>query len=69
MYKLAICDDNPVDTLYLQSLVSKWERNEGKAVEVHVFASAEAFLFEYEEDKVLYDIVSVFDTLAMKKKA
>lgn len=25
--------------------------------------------FEYEEDKVLYDIVSVFDTLAMKKKA
>ena len=51
MYKLAICDDNPVDTLYLQSLVSKWARNEGKAVEVHVFASAEAFLFEYEEDK------------------
>ena len=41
MYKLAICDDNPVDTLYLQSLVSKWARNEGKAVEVHVFASAE----------------------------
>ncbi len=51
MYKLAICDDSPADTLYLQGLVSNWAKKAGEAIEVQTFASAEAFLFRYEEDK------------------
>ena len=51
MYKLAICDDSPADTLYLQGLVSKWARKADKMIEIQTFASAEAFLFEYEEEK------------------
>ena len=51
MYKIAICDDSPADTLYLQGLVSNWAKKKGEMMEVQTFASAEAFLFEYEEDK------------------
>ena len=51
MYKLAICDDSPADTVYLQGLVSKWARKADKMIEIQTFISAEAFLFEYEEDK------------------
>lgn len=56
MYKLAICDDSPADTLYLQGLVSKWAKKASEIVEVQTFHSAEAFLFEYEEDKA-FDIL------------
>jgi len=56
MYKLAICDDSPADTLYLQGLVSKWAKKASEIVEVQTFRSAEAFLFEYEEDKA-FDIL------------
>ena len=56
MYKLAICDDSPADTLYLQGLVSKWAKKPSEIVEVQTFHSAEAFLFEYEEDKA-FDIL------------
>lgn len=76
MYKLAICDDSPADTLYLQGLVSKWARKADEVVEVHIFASAEAFLFQYEEDKsfdiLLLDIeMAEMDgvTLARKVRA
>lgn len=56
MYKLAICDDSPADTLYLQGLVSKWAKKVSEIVEVQTFHSAEAFLFKYEEDKA-FDIL------------
>ncbi len=56
MYKLAICDDSPADALYLQGLVSKWAKKADEAIEVQTFASAEAFLFQYEEDKA-FDIL------------
>lgn len=56
MYKIAICDDSPADTLYLQGLVSKWAKSYGAVVEVLTFLSAEAFWFQYEEDKA-FDIL------------
>ncbi len=56
MYKLAICDDSPADTMYLQGLVSNWAKKADEAIEVQTFASAEAFLFQYVEDKA-FDIL------------
>lgn len=76
MYKLAICDDSPADTSYLQGLVSDWAKKSGEVTEVQTFASAEAFLFQYEEDKsfdiLLLDIeMAEMDgvTLARKVRA
>ena len=34
MYKIAICDDSPADTLYLQGLVSNWAKKIGEMMEV-----------------------------------
>ncbi len=73
MYKLAICDDSPADTLYLQGLVSKWAKKASEAIEVQTFASAEAFLFQYEEDKsfdiLLLDIeMAEMDGVTLAKK-
>lgn len=56
MYKIAICDDSPADIVYLQGLVSKWARKADEVVKAQTFASAEAFLFQYEEDKA-FDIL------------
>ncbi len=56
MYKIAICDDSPADTLYLQGLVSNWAKKVSEIVEVQIFHSAEAFWFHYEEDKA-FDIL------------
>lgn len=51
MYRLAICDDNQADIDYLCGLVEKWAKETHRAVQIMSFPSAEAFLFEYEEDK------------------
>lgn len=54
--KLAICDDAQNQIEYVASLVSSWSTNKGYHCVVHTFPSAEAFLFEYEDDKT-YDIL------------
>lgn len=48
-YKIAICDDNPADAAYIETLVREWAVD--TAVRVATFPSAEAFLFRYAEDK------------------
>lgn len=53
--KIAICDDEQNQIEYIASLVSSWSACEGHICEIRTFASAEAFLFEYEDDKA-YDI-------------
>ncbi len=55
-YKIAICDDEQNQIEYIASIVASWSANEGHNCEIRTFASAEAFLFEYEENKA-YDIL------------
>lgn len=55
-YKIAICDDEQNQIEYITSIVASWSAHEGHGCEIRTFASAEAFLFEYEEDKA-YDIL------------
>lgn len=56
MYRMAICDDNRADVIYLKSFVEKWAKKAEAALQIEYFSSAEAFLFQYEEDKS-YDIL------------
>lgn len=55
-YKIAICDDEQNQIEYITSIVTSWSAHAGHSCEIRTFASAEAFLFEYEEDKA-YDIL------------
>ncbi len=57
-YKIAICDDEQNQIEYITSIVTSWSTREGHdcEIEIRTFESAEAFLFEYEEDKT-YDIL------------
>lgn len=59
--KIAICDDNPADIRYVSGLVRSWagERPLQAGVPViQTFPSAEAFLFQFAEQKD-YDILLV----------
>lgn len=55
-YKIAICDDERDQIEYIASIAASWSAHKGHNCEMRTFASAEAFLFEYEEDKA-YDIL------------
>lgn len=55
-YRIAICDDEQNQIEYIASIVTSWSNHKGHSCEIRTFASAEAFLFEYEEDKA-YDIL------------
>lgn len=55
-YKIVICDDEQNQIEYITSIAASWSTHEGHKCEICTFASAEAFLFEYEEDKT-YDIL------------
>ena len=54
--KIAICDDEQNQIESITSIVTSWSTRQGHSCEIHTFASAEAFLFEYAEDKA-YDIL------------
>ena len=51
VYKIAICDDTEIDRNYIKDIVSDWAGRNGIKVDIHLFASAEQFLFEYEDSK------------------
>ncbi len=51
MLKIALCDDESVEIEYLSSLAREWAETSRRNVNISTFQSAEAFLFEYEEDK------------------
>lgn len=55
-YKIAICDDDKNQIRHISSMVTKWGTESGHTCEIHTFVSAEAFLFEYEEEKA-FDIL------------
>lgn len=55
-YNIAICDDSDIDRQYMSGLVKDWAVCTGHIVQIHVFTSAESFLFHYAE-KSDYDIL------------
>ena len=55
-YKIAICDDEQDQIEYISSVVSAWGKQNRCACDINIFNSAEAFLFEYEDNKA-YDIL------------
>ena len=72
-YKIAICDDSQADREYISDLVTRWGENAAQMVQIDVFASAENFLFRYEEKKdydiLLLDIeMGAMDGVTMAKK-
>lgn len=55
-YRVAICDDEQSQIKRLRSIVATWSNQNNCACDIRTFASAEAFLFDYEDDKT-YDIL------------
>lgn len=60
----AICDDNRIDSQYVNELIKKWVRNKKYQIHIDIFQSAEAFLFHYTQNKE-YDILLL--DIEMKK--
>ena len=48
-YKIAICDDSQADAEYIAKLVKEWAKD--RIVIIKSFPSAEAFMFNYTEEK------------------
>ena len=72
-YKIAICDDSQADREYISDLVKRWGERAGQPLHIDLFASAENFLFQYEEKKdydvLLLDIeMGAMDGVTMAKK-
>ena len=53
-YKIAICDDSQADAVYIATLVKEWAKD--RIVKIRTYPSAEAFMFNYAEEKD-YDIL------------
>lgn len=49
IYKIAVCDDSQADIEYITMLVREWAKD--KIVEIKTYPSAEAFMFNYAEEK------------------
>ena len=52
--KIAICDDEQNQIESITSIVTSWSTRQGHSCEIHTFASAEAFLFEYGDGTQKY---------------
>lgn len=50
-YKIAICDDEQNQIEYLKATITEWARINRHLCDIKTFPSAEAFLFDYSEDK------------------
>jgi len=51
MYRIAVCDDEQADAEYVANFIKKWASDRAVLVHVEMFPSAEAFWFQYEEDR------------------
>lgn len=72
-YKIAVCDDSPVDRKYVTSVTEKWAEEHQHTIHISTFTSGEHFLFSYEEEKdfdiLLLDIeMEEMDGVTMAKK-
>lgn len=50
---IAICDDEAAELSYLQQLIDIWAQQRGRTIRTAVYDSAEAFLFAFDEDKLV----------------
>lgn len=50
-YKISVIDDSSSDTEYVAGLAARWAESAGHEAHIRVFPSAEAFLFQYEEER------------------
>lgn len=50
-YKIAICDDEAEQREYLLNIVITWAKRNCYLIEIKQYTKAEAFLFDYEEEK------------------
>lgn len=50
-YKVAICDDSVDELAYLTMIAKRWAEYAKNTVTISTFPSAEAFLFQYAEEK------------------
>jgi len=48
-YKIAICDDSQADSDHIAALVKEWAKD--RTVKIRTYPSAEAFMFNYAEEK------------------
>ncbi len=55
-YRIAVTDNSPADRAYLTSLIQGWSSSRQIPTQITEYPSAEAFLFNYAEDKS-YDIL------------
>lgn len=55
-FQIAICDDEANELAYIQSIAEKWALQNGHQADIKTFSSAEAFLFQYAENKA-YDML------------
>lgn len=55
-YRIAVCDDCPVDCDYVQRLLQAWAQKNNVIVSIEKYPSAESFLFQYAVNKS-YDIL------------
>lgn len=62
--RIAICDDEKDQLRYLGKLVDEWAKSRNMPAAIHLFESAEAFLFAYSEDNS-YDVLLL--DIQMKK--
>ena len=53
-YQIAVCDDSQADVEYIATLVKEWAKD--RIVKIRIYPSAEAFMFNYAEEKD-YDIL------------
>lgn len=72
-YKIAICDDLDADRQYISDLAAQWAASAGHTIQIHLFSSAEEFLFHYagenDYDILLLDIeMGDMDGVTMAKK-
>ena len=49
--RAAVCDDRAEDAQLVAQYVREWGEERGESVALGIFPSAEAFLFEYSENK------------------
>ena len=50
-YKISVVDDSPADTKYVAGLAARWAQAAGHTLGISTFPSAEAFLFQYEDEQ------------------
>ncbi len=50
-YRIAVCDDSPIDLQYDTQMIKQWAHERQTSVETEAFPSAESFLFRYAEEK------------------